>query len=145
MPEVLASTTINRPVMAVYSIVVDPSRATEWQPDVTSVHTTETRLRVGAMITQERSTRLLGWKLDLNADVVEATPNRLLEMKGVLGRFSTVDRIEFESTGGTTVVTEQVTIRLGFPWFIVSPLMRGTMKRRTQKALDQLKVVAEGG
>jgi uncharacterized membrane protein len=143
MPQISESVTINRPVMAVFRVVVDASRVQEWQPDVTVAHASEDRLRVGVMITQERNTRALGWKLDLNADIIDYVPNRLIEYRGVLGRFPVVGRIEFESSGGTMTVRENLNIRMFFPLNFASPLVSGAMRRRTQTALNKLKNLVE--
>ena len=145
MPQISESVTINRPTMTVFKTVVDTSRMQEWQPDVTSVHATENRLRVGVMLTQNRRTRLLGWKLDLNADIVDYAPNRVLGYRGVLGRFPISGKIEFESMGGTTEVREVLDIRMPFPMGIFSPYMRRVMGARTRAALGQLKNIVESG
>lgn len=139
MPEINQSVTINKPVSQVFRYVVDPEKTREWQTDVEAVHQTDDKLRVGVMITQKRETYLLGWKLDLNADVITYQPNNLIEYKGVLGRFPVTGRIEFQSAGGTTTVTENINVRMGFLFGLFSPFLRGVMSRRTQRALKTLK------
>lgn len=143
MPEVQSSITINRPVSEVFRFAIDFENAPKWQPDVTESHQTEDNIRVGVMVSQRRTTRLLGWKLDLNADIVDYAPNRLLGYKGILGRFPVNGRMEFESMGGTTKVTQKLDIRMGFLYSIFSPLMRGVMTRRTRMSLEALKKTLE--
>ncbi len=143
MPQVTHSTTINRPVGDVFRLAGNFDNAPQWQPDVESNHQTEDKMRVGVMITQHRRTRLLGWRLDLNADIVGYQPNRLIEYKGMLGNFNVNGRMEFASSGGTTTVTETMDIRMGFLYGLFAPFMRGVMKRRTRIALENLKTLLE--
>ncbi len=143
MPQVEGSITINKPISEVFRTAIDLGNSHSWQPDVTDTHLSTERVRVGAMVTQVRTTRLFGWKLDLNVDVIDYVPNRMLGYKGVLGRFPVIGQIEFESTGGTTTVREHLNIRMGFLYGIFSPMMKGTMTRRTRQALQALKTHLE--
>lgn len=139
MPQVEHSVTINRPVSEVFRFVNDADNMAEWQPDVRESHLTGEKMRVGVMMTQTRTTHLLGWRLDLNADIVGYQPNKSIEYQGILGRFPVRGQIAFESMGGNTTVTESLEIRMGFLFAIFSPMMSGTMKRRTRNALETLK------
>lgn len=139
MPEVNCSVTINKPVSQVFRYAIEADKVQQWQPDVESVHQTEDKLRVGVMITQKRNTYVMGWRLDLNADVITYQPNKIIEYKGVLGRFPVSGRMEFQSSGGITTVIEHINIRMGFIFGLFAPFMRGTMTRRTQRALNTLK------
>ncbi len=143
MPEVKQSVTINRPVGEVFRTAMDFNRVTEWQPDIQESHLSEERPRVATMIMQRRSTRLMGWKLDLNADITNYVPNRMLEYKGVLGRFPVLGQLSFDSERGSTRVTEHLEIRMGFLYALFSPMMRGVMSRRSRKALEGLKNMIE--
>lgn len=143
MPLIKESVSIDRPVTAVFQLVADTTRHRDWQADITDAHYTENKLRVGVMMTQNRSSYALGWRLDLNADVTDYVPNRLIAYKGVLGRFPASGRIEFESSGATTTVIERVDVRMGFLYAIFSPFVSGAMKRRTRQALNGLKATAE--
>lgn len=143
MSDVEYSVTINRPVYDVFRYATNIENAQKWQPDVKEVHRTNDNLRVGTMITQVRSTRLLRWRLDLNADITEFQSNKVVEYKGVLGVFPVVGRIKFESSGRTCTVTESLDIRMGCLYSPFSPLMRGTMSRRTKRALETLKTQME--
>lgn len=144
MPQVSESVTIGRPVTTVFQIASDTNRVKEWQPDVTEAVYTDNRIRVGVMVTQSRNTHMLGWRLDLNADITDYTPNRLIEYKGVLGRFPVTGQLEFESGGGQTTVTETLDIRMPFLFFVFGPFMRSTMRSRTRRSLEALKSIAEG-
>ncbi|GAB4515996.1 MAG: hypothetical protein OHK0046_20440 [Anaerolineae bacterium] len=143
MPEVSYSTTINRPISEVFRAASDFDAKPQWQPDVISAHQTEDRVRTGVMVTQNRSTRLFGWRLDFNADIVGYQPNKVVEYKGVLGRFPITGRLEFAPNGGSTVVTETMDIRMGFLYGLFSPFMRSTMQTRTRRALENLKTMLE--
>lgn len=144
MPQIEQSVTINRPIGEVFRFVADfDNNAQQWQPDIFQHHQTEDKLRVGVMITQSRTTRLLGWRLDLNADITGYQPNKLIEYKGVLGRFPTLGRIEFSGAGGSTTVTERMDIRLGCLFAPFSPLMTMVMTGRTRRVLGKLKQMLE--
>lgn len=145
MPEVDYSVTIGRPVSEVFRTAANFAKAGEFQPDVTETIQSDDKLRIGIIVTQRRKTRLMGWQLDLNADIVDYQPNRLVEYKGVLGRFPITGRLEFSSSGGQTTVREWMNIRMGFLYAIFGPFMRGVMKRRTRNSLESLKKALESG
>lgn len=143
MPQIECSVTINRPISEVFSYVADFRNAPQWQGDVEEVFLSDSSIRVGVMVTQTRRTRLLGWRLDLNADIIAYQPNKIIEYKGVLGRFPIHGEISFSSSRGTTELTEAINIRMGFLYAIYSPFMAGTMRRRTNAALQALKTMME--
>ncbi len=143
MPQIKESITIDRPVNAVFKLVAETKQLDAWQPDVTSAHYSDEKLRVGVMITQNRNSYAMGWKMDLNADIVDYVPNRLIAYKGVLGRFPSNGRIEFESSGMTTTVIELIDIRVMFLYMPFSALIRGAVAKRTRQALHKLKALAE--
>jgi uncharacterized membrane protein len=144
MAEIRESITINRPITTVFQSVADTDQLDKWQPDVTQSHYSEKKLRVGVMITQDRKTYALGWKLDLNADVIDYVPNRKITYKGVLGRFPTTGTIEFESAGSATTVIETIDVKIGLLQMIFTPLIKGAISRRTRQALASLKKLTEG-
>ena len=143
MPQIKYSVTIDRPIGRVFRYVADVKNAQKWQPDVRRAYDDGEALRVGAIISQDRATRLMQWPLDLNADVIDYRPNKLIEYKGALGRFSVHGRLEFESSRRTTTVTESLDVRMGCMYFMFSPLMTSVMQRRTRKTLETLKSVLE--
>lgn len=144
MPQIEQSVTINRPISEVFRFAADlNANGQQWQPDILAHHQTDEKLRVGVMITQSRSTRLLGWRLDLNADIIGYQPNKLIEYKGVLGRFPVKGRLEFSGSGGTTTVAERLDIRLGCLFAPFSPLMTMVMTGRTRRVLAKLKQALE--
>lgn len=144
MPEVRDSININRSITHVFQLAADTQQLDQWQPDVTASHYSEKKLRVGVMLTQDRKTYALGWKLDLNADIIDYVPNRKVTYKGVMGRFPVLGTIEFESSGGSTTVTETIDIKIGLLHILFSPLIRGAVTRRTRQSLQALKALAEG-
>lgn len=143
MPQIECSVSINRPISEVFSFVADFRNAPKWQGDVEEVFLSDSSMRVGVMLTQTRKSRLLGWRLDLNADIITYQPNKLIEYKGILGRFPIHGEISFASSRGVTEVTEAINIRMGFLYGIYSPFMAGTMRRRTSIALQSLKTMME--
>lgn len=143
MPQIECSVSINRPISEVFGFVADFRNAPKWQGDVEEVFLSDSSMRVGVMVTQTRRSRLLGWRLDLNADIITYQPNKLIEYKGILGRFPIHGEISFSSSRGVTEVTEAMNIRMGFLYGIYSPFMAGTMRRRTSVALQSLKTMME--
>lgn len=145
MPEISQTITVNRPVNEVFRTVADMNKADRWQPDVTAASMSDEKMRVGIMLTQTRTSRVLGWRLDLNADVLDYTPNKLIRLKGVLGRFPATITYQFEARGGATSVTEMVDVNTGCLFAPVSPLLSSAVSGRTKRALDGLKQTLESG
>lgn len=139
----MQSITVNRSVSDVFRTVANFREASQWQPDVQGVHLSDDHVRTGVIVTVVRSTRLLGWKLDLNADIIDYTPNKLIEYKGVLGRFAVRGSYSFIPSAGKTQVTETLNIRMGWLYAIWGPLMRTVMAGRTRRALEGLKQYLE--
>ncbi|MCU0480179.1 MAG: SRPBCC family protein [Anaerolineae bacterium] len=143
MPKISAQVTIQASISDVFRHAVNDLKA--WQTDIEGMDMTDDRIRQGISITQRRNTYLMGWRLDLNADITDYKPNKLVEYKGVLGRFSVVGSIEFTPQGGTTLVSESINIRMPFLTGLYAPFMRRVMTARTQKMLNTLKNQLESG
>jgi uncharacterized membrane protein len=143
MPEIKHTVTINRPVGEIFRFVADFRNDPQWQGDVAEVHQTEGNTRIGTMLTETRTTRAWSWRMDLNADVIDYQPNKLIEMKGVIGRFPSVVRYEFAFSRGTTEFTQHLNIRLGFLYAIFSPFVTRAMNRRTRQSMEKLKAMME--
>lgn len=139
MPQIEQKIMINRPVGEIFRYVVDFRNDPEWQDDVVSVHQTDGMTRVGTMLTESRDMHVLGWRLDLNADVIDYQPNKMLEYKGVMGRFPVEGRYEFNFSGGSTEFVHRMDIRMGFLFGLFSPLLSGALNRRTRNTLENLK------
>lgn len=143
MPQISANVTINASIGDVFRYAVDNLQ--QWQPDIEGMDMTDDRIRLGISITQRRNTFLMGWRLDLNADITDYKPNKLIEYKGVLGRFPVLGQLEFTPQGGTTLVTERLNIRMPWLTMLYSPFMRRVMTSRTSKVLNLLKSQLESG
>lgn len=143
MPQISVNIVINASIGDVFRYAIDNLQA--WQTDIESMDMTDERLRLGISITQRRNTYLMGWRLDLNADITDYKPNKLVEYKGVLGRFPVSGQLEFTPQGGTTLVSESMNIRMPFLTAIYAPLMRRVMTARTKKMLHSLKSQLESG
>ncbi len=143
MAEIKHTVTINRSVGEVYRFVADFNNDPQWQKDVTGVHQSEGALRVGTMITESRSTRAWTWKLDLNADVIDLKPNKLIEFKGVLGIFPARIKYIFNFSRGTTEFTQEIKIHISFLYKIFSPFIRRAVGARTQRTMENLKALME--
>lgn len=143
MPKISAQVTIQASISDVFRHAVNDLKV--WQTDIEGMDMTDDRIRQGISITQRRNTYLMGWRLDLNADITDYKPNKLVEYKGVLGRFSVVGSIEFTPTGGATQVSESINIKMPFLMGLYAPFMRRVMTARTQKMLNTLKSQLESG
>jgi len=143
MPEISHTVTINRSVSEVFRTATDFSNVQQWQPDVVESHLSGEKPRVGLFITQSRNTHALGWRLDLNVDITGYTPNRLVEYKGVVGRFPVSGRIEFEHSGTITTVRETMDVRTGCLYAPVTPFISRALNKRTTQALNGLKTMLE--
>lgn len=143
MAEIKYTVTINRPVGEVYRFVSNFKNDPQWQGDVTDVHQSDGALRIGTMLTESRSSRAWTWKLDLNADVIDLKPNKLIEFKGVLGIFPVRKRYEFNFSRGTTEFTQEITVKISFIYMLFSPFIRRAIKARTQKTMNALKALME--
>lgn len=143
MPQVEHTITINRPVGEVFRLVADFRNDPQWQKDVAEVHQTEGSTRIGTMVTEKRNLRVWTWRLDLNVDVVDYQPNKLIEIKGVIGQFPVLGRYEFSFSRGTTQFTQSLDIRMGFLYGLFSPFLRGAVLRRTKTSMEALKQLLE--
>lgn len=143
MPKISTQVTINASVGDVFRHALADMSA--WQPDIEGMDMTDDRIRTGISITQRRNTYLMGWRLDLNADITDYKPNKLIEYKGVLGRFPILGQLEFTPQGGTTLVSETLNIRMPFLTALYAPFMRRVMTKRTSKVLGILKNQLESG
>ena len=143
MPQVEYTITINRPVGEVFRFVADFRNDPQWQKDVVEVHQSDGSTRIGSMITETRNSRVWTWRLDLNADIVDYQPNKLIEFKGVIGQFPVLGRYEFSFSRGTTQFTQSYNIRMGFLYSLFSPFVRRAVLRRTKNSMDALKQMLE--
>lgn len=143
MPVIEQTILINRPVGEVFRFVADFNNTPQWQPDVEQVFQTEPSLRTGVMVTESRRLHLMGWKLDLNADIIAYQPNRMIEFKGVLGSFPLRAVYTFETARGATQFTQSFDVRMGFLYGLFAPMMSGVIRRRTQRSLAALKQMLE--
>jgi len=143
MPKINVQVTISASISDVFRHAVNDFKV--WQTDIEAMDMTDDRIRQGISITQRRNSYLMGWRLDLNADITDYKPNKLVEYKGVLGRFSVTGSLEFTPQGGTTLVSETLSIRMPFLTGLYAPFMRRVMTTRTKKALSTLKSQLENG
>ena len=134
--------TIARPIGEVFSAVVDYANVGKWQAGTGKVTVVpDTRLRTGAMVTQER--RAGGMDMLLNADVLELQTNKLLEMQGVIGKHPFRDRFEFMPQGRTTQLLHTRRTAGGILTRIFSPFVGMRMKRVMAADLERLKAMLE--
>jgi carbon monoxide dehydrogenase subunit G len=148
--EIRISETIHAPVERVFALTNDFDRAGEWLPSGVKVERlTEGPLRVGS---RYRETRKILGRLD--TEVYEVTvldpPNRSEVYadgtKGTAGRGGFRFRIDFapEGTGATRVTLIGSATGMGCLGVILSPVIRGILRRHTVADLAGLKAWIEG-
>lgn len=137
------SLTIEKPISEVFSYVSDFTKHPEWQPDITAVHQSEGKTRVGAMVSERRKLRVLIYHLDLNVDVIDYHLNKKIECKGTTGTFPVNIVYTFEPSGRTTRVTETLTIHLWGPHRLLGGFVVRAMRNRMQKTWNNLKQLME--
>ena len=143
MPEIEYSVTINRPISEVFRYIATVENNKEWQTDVIASQLSDKNMRTGLMFTESRKWRIWTWRMDLNADVLDYQPNKVIEFKGVLGRFPVTKRYKFASNRGTTEVTQEIEVRTGCLFMLFNPLISSGIMGRTKRTMNKLKEVLE--
>ncbi|RMG83753.1 MAG: hypothetical protein D6712_12560 [Chloroflexi bacterium] len=130
---------IERPISEVFQYVADWQNTVEWQAGTGQVTVVpEGSLRIGAMVTQERKR---GWLF--NADVVDYQPNKVLALRGILGRWQVRDTYTFMPVGRTTKITIERVTPGGFFTRLMAPFMPMRIRRQINDDLARLKAILE--
>lgn len=139
MPEVDLQVTISRPLFDVFKKAVDFDALTTWQPHVSLVKVTEgTPLRSGSMLYMEKKFGM--GQIFVNADVIDLQRNKLIELKGVHGRFRFHRMTEFSSSGaGQTLIRDRFTLQTGWIFFWYNGWLRSTLESQLKAEWDMLK------
>lgn len=130
-PVISSSTTINKPVEAVFNLVTQPENAKNMQPGILDIKVTPPGpLAAGSML--HYTTEVMGRKYESAVQVSAYEPNKKWATKttGVPRPMETV--YAFEAAGAGTKLTISTELVGGYP-----AAAEGTVKAQWQKTLDE--------
>lgn len=142
--DVVAETTIDRPVEEVSSYVADQSNAPEWYENIKSVEwKTPPPAKVGARIAFVAS--FLGRSIAYTYEIVEFVPGKRLVMRTEEGPFPMETTYTWEPAGerSTRMTLRNRGGRSGLFANLSAPLMALAIRRATGKDLAKLKSILE--
>lgn len=137
--------TVDKPISDVFAYVSDFTRHPEWQPDITNVHQSEGKTRVGTMVSERRRMRVLFYQLDLNLDVIDYHLNKKIECKGTMGTFPVRILYAFEPSGRSTRITEMQDVHMWGPHRLLGGVMKRALRSRMERTWSNLKQLLESG
>jgi Polyketide cyclase / dehydrase and lipid transport len=141
--DVLTETIIERPCADVAAYAGDPTNASQWYANITSVRwQTAPPVRVGSRM--DFVARFLGRTLRYTYEVVEMVPGQRLVMRTAHGPFPMETTYTWEPVTGTRT---RMTLRnrgepAGFGR-VAAPVVAATMRRANEKDLANLKRILE--
>jgi uncharacterized protein YndB with AHSA1/START domain len=141
--EVRTEIEIDRPRAEVASYAADPDHAPEWYENIEAARwKTAKPLAVGSRIAFVA--RFLGRRLDYIYEVTELVAGERLVMSTAEGAFPMETTYTWEDTsrGGTRMTLRNRGRPIGFSR-VAAPLLRGAMRRATEKDLARLKRLLE--
>ena len=133
---------ISRPPEAVFELLSDIERLSEWQTSAVEAHTGGP-LAEGSRVREKR--RLLGREVDTELEVVAYEPPKRLTLRSLGGP---VDfRVDHELTerGGGTVLRFVAEAQPGGLLRLTEPLLARTAKQEFRQDFDRLKELLESG
>lgn len=137
------SITIQKPVADVFRTATDFDSFASWQPATKVVKVTPNDpVRAGSMVYMEKS--LPTGLIFINADLIEFQRNKLMEMKGVFGRFKFTRKTEFINSGRDTIIKDRIEMPTGCLYSWYTPLLRRMLQAQTQREWALMKERLEG-
>lgn len=134
--------TIHRVVPEVWRMVSDFEAYPTWQPNTRLVKVTPNDpVRQGSMVYIERSDPL-GITF-INADLIEFQRSKMIDMKGVHGRFRFRRTIEFSPSGTDTLVKDRIEMTPGCLYFWYTPILRAQVAGQMQREWAAVKKALE--
>lgn len=141
MADIEHQITISRPITDVYKAVTaydDTEALQKWQTDLKNVGVTAgDPLRTGSMIGMTK--RFMTSDIFVNFDVVEFQRNKRFDLQGVHGRFPFRREIEFNPNGRETIISDKITVRIGWIFFWYRPFVMSAIKSQTAQEWQNLK------
>lgn len=137
------TTTVQKALPEVWRMATDYDEFPNWQPATrTAKVNPNDPIRAGSMLYLEKM-HPLGLTF-INADLVEFQRNKLVEMKGIYGRFRFRRTTEFMSGGRETTIRDRLEMNPGFLYFWYTPWLRATLTRQMREEWKILKQTVEG-
>jgi uncharacterized membrane protein len=143
MPEFRMSTTIDRPVAAVYAYVADFARWPEWRLALSSAE----RLTTGPTAVGTRvavTGQMMGRSLDMTVEVTAAVTNERLAFSLSGGPISGSGEFRFEPSGAGTRLGVVASVEPGGVLKIAGPLAARQAEQMWSNDLAALKGILEG-
>lgn len=143
--DVQVEITIDRPVGVVAAFAGDPSNATDWYANISSViWRTPAPVAVGSRL--DFVAQFLGRRLAYTYEVVELEPERRLVMRTADGPFPMETAYTWtEASEGRTLMTLRNRGNPAGFARVAAPIMELAMRRATNKDLARLKELLESG
>jgi uncharacterized membrane protein len=134
--------TVRRAVPEVWRMISDFEDYPRWQPHTRLVKVTPNDpIRQGSMLYLEKSDPF-GLTF-INADLIEYQRNKMIDMKGVYGRFRFRRTIELNLSGMETLVRDRIEVNPGCLYFWYTPLLRALLNGQMQREWDAVKKALE--
>jgi len=130
--------TIHKALPDVWRMVSDFEQYPRWQPGVRLARVTPNDpIRTGSMLYIEQQ-GLLGTTF-INADLIDFQRSKIIDMKGVYGRFRFRRTIELSSAGRETTVRDRIEMNPGCLYSWYTPLLRAQLSGQMQRDWNTLK------
>ncbi len=129
--------TIDRPVAEVFAYATDPTKLSEWRPNVIEVIGYQPPMQAGT--SYEIAEKMMG-RQQFGQRVTAYEPGRLLVIETTSGSVRPVQHFSFESmTDGGTRYTARLEIRTYGIMRIFEPLLRGRVRKTMASYGENLK------
>ena len=138
------STTINRPIDAVFDYTTNPENDATWQSGVLeSEIASGGPMRVGATTREVR--QFLGKRMESQAEIIEYEPNAKIGFKSTSGPVQYKATQSYEPVDGGTKLTVTGEAETGGFFKLAEGLVVRMFEKEMQDALGKLKVLMEAG
>ncbi len=142
-----SSASIERPVQDVWAFVSNPSNEPRWHTDIVDIksagdpagHSPES-WAVGA--TWLVTVQFMG-RRQYEVEITAVEPMRRIEITTKTGPMKPIASYEFQGADGHTRFTRRVDMPLSGPMRLLAPLMRGDLRKRNARFVQNLKELLE--
>lgn len=134
--------TVRRALPDVWRMISDFEDYPRWQPHTRLAKVTPNDpIRQGSMLYIEKSDPL--GVTFINADLIEFQRSKMIDMKGVYGRFRFRRTMEFSTSGMETLVRDRIEMNPGCLYFWYTPILRSMLTSQMQREWDAVKKTLE--
>ena len=126
---------VDPPPAVVFELLADMADLHRWNPNVqSSRRVSGDRLTTGSMY---HSVIARGpMRMTAHSELVVVDQGRKVEYRGTIARFWSVDSLEFEASGGGTLITFRNETTVPSLLRPLTPLMNAAFQRQAQRAVD---------